>query len=141
MAEARPVRGVLVAHGEMARGMADAVRRIAGADADALVPVSNEDVSADHLAERLEELLGEGPGIVFTDLRTGSCAFAARFASKDRPERAIIFGVNLPLLIDFVFHRELSIEELVPRLLEKGRAELCSAPEPAPHGDRALSGR
>ena len=42
MSDAEPVRGIVVGHGEMPRGILDAVRRIAGGAADALVAVSND---------------------------------------------------------------------------------------------------
>ncbi len=42
---------------------------------------------------------------------------------------AVVFGVNLPILLDFVFHRDLPLEELVPRLLEKGRESVQSVPD------------
>jgi mannose/fructose-specific phosphotransferase system component IIA len=29
--------------------------------------------------------------------------------------------MNLPMLLEFVFHRELSLSQLVPRLLAKGK--------------------
>ena len=34
----------------------------------------------------------------------------------------MVCGVNLPILLDFVFHRDMPLDELVPRLLEKGRS-------------------
>jgi hypothetical protein len=36
--------------------------------------------------------------------------------------------VNLPILLDFVFHRDLPVKELVPRLIEKGRAGIRTIP-------------
>jgi mannose PTS system EIIA component len=118
------VRGVVLTHGTMCHGMVDAVRKIAGVDEDALVPVSNDGCGPDELYARVLDAAGPGPAIIFTDLQTGSCALAARFACRDPRNRQIVFGANLPILLDFVFHRELPVDTLVERLLEKGRAAI-----------------
>ncbi|MEX1256082.1 MAG: hypothetical protein WEG36_00535 [Gemmatimonadota bacterium] len=120
------VRGVLVTHGSMCFGMVDAVRKIAGAPADALVPVSNEAKGPDELLRTVDELAGPGPAIIFTDLQTGSCALAARFACRDPDGRRVVYGTNLPMLLDFVFHRHLSLDALVQRVLERGREAVRS---------------
>ena len=114
------VRGVLLAHGEMARGMVDAVRKISGAPEESLVPLSNEGLSPQGLREALAGILGEaGPAVIFTDLQAGSCAMAAAAAAR-RGGTLVLCGANLPMLLDFVFHRELTLEELAERLQEKG---------------------
>ena len=115
-----PVRGVVLAHGDMARGMVDAVRKISGASGDSLIPLSNEGLSAQGMREQLASHLGEGPAVVFTDLQAGSCAMAAAAACREG-ETLVLCGANLPMLLDFVFHRELTLEQLHERLLEKGR--------------------
>jgi len=135
------VRGIVVAHSSLATGLVSAARQISGMPEEALVALSNDCRGPEDLQARIRDILGEtGPGIVFTDLPSGSCAFAARRLSVDREETAIISGVNLPVLIDFAFHRELPLPELVQRLLEKGRAGLtATCREVAAHADRALS--
>ncbi len=128
MSEPPPVKGILVAHGDMARGMADAIRRIAGVDEDALLPLSNDGKGPDELLRELDELAGNGPAVIFTDLFTGSCALSARKACLEDRGRVVVFGTNLPMLLDFVFHRQLPLEELVPRVLARGREAVQSAP-------------
>ena len=116
-------RGVVVAHGAMAEGMIDAVRRIAGTAADALTAVSNEGRGPRELKALLEEVGGgEGPVVVFADMHAGSCGMAAYSSCREARQRAVVCGVNLPILLDFVFHRDMPLDELVPRLLEKGRS-------------------
>jgi mannose/fructose-specific phosphotransferase system component IIA len=129
MSEARktPVRGVLVAHGEMARGMVDAVRKISGQDEALLVPLSNDGRSPERLRAELMELLGSGPAVVFTDLQAGSCALAA-LAAGSRGETVVICGANLPMLLDFVFQRDLSLDELAERLVKMGREGIRRLP-------------
>lgn len=115
------VRGVVVAHGTMARGLIDAVERIAGAAAADLVAVSNDQCNPPELRRRVDEAAGDGPTVVFVDMCAGSCAMAAFSSCRGSPRRAVVCGVNLPILLDFAFHREMPLDELVPRLLDKGR--------------------
>jgi mannose/fructose-specific phosphotransferase system component IIA len=120
--------------------MVDAVLRISGAPPEALLPLSNDGKSPEALKNALKEMLGEGPTIIFTDLPSGSCALTARVSCREDGNRVILFGVNLPVLLDFVFHRDLPLEELVPRLLDKGRGSLKSFPEFPDHADPSLPG-
>ncbi len=128
MSEDPQVRGVLLSHGKMAEGMVDAVSKIAGLQEGALVALSNEGCDPQGLAEQVDELVGDAPAVVFTDLCTGSCALTAQLTCRDNGRRAVVFGMNLPMLLDFVFHRNLPLDELVPRLLEKGRDSVKSVP-------------
>jgi mannose/fructose-specific phosphotransferase system component IIA len=140
MNDVAPIKGVILAHGEMADGLLDAVSRISGMTEGALVAVSNHGKSPEVLNGEIEGLLEQGPTIVFTDLPSGSCAITARICSRQKDEGAVIFGVNLPVLLDFVFHRDLPIHQLVPRLLKKGRENLTSAPEFPADADYSPSG-
>jgi mannose/fructose-specific phosphotransferase system component IIA len=128
MSDGAVVRGVVIGHGDMPRGLVDAVRHIAGKAADDLVPVSNEGKGPAQLAAELNEAAGLGTVLVFTDLRAGSCGIAAAYACRDLERRAVICGVNLPMLLDFVFHRDLPLPELVDRLVETGREAIVAAP-------------
>ena len=124
-------RGVVVAHGRMAEGLIDAVRRIAGDGADDLVAVSNDDRGPNELRDLVAEVAGDGPAVVFVDMYAGSCAMAAFSTCRGCAERVVICGVNLPILLDFAFHREVPLDELVPRLVAKGR-DAIRALEPTP---------
>lgn len=141
MNEPVPVRGVLVAHGRMADGLADAVRRISGLGSDeSLVPITNDGASPGELFTRVEAAIGPGPAMIFTDLQSGSCAFAGRKLLVDREDIVVISGVNLPALLEFVLHRELPLDQLVPRILAKGRAALeCTPADVGDHVGRAVS--
>ncbi|HWV56264.1 MAG TPA: hypothetical protein VNZ57_02235 [Longimicrobiales bacterium] len=140
MSDATPIQGIVLSHGDMAAGLTSAVRLIAGADEDALVPVSNQGVSPDVVVERIRELAGERPTILFTDLQSGSCAFAGRRLCHERADFVVISGVNLPMLLEFVLRRDVPLAKLVPLLLEKGRAAIACAPgELGRDADRAVS--
>lgn len=128
MNDAPQVRGIVVAHGSMAEGLVDAARRIAGGAADALTPVSNEGRSPQELHTELDRIAGEAPAVIFADLLTGSCGMAAAVSCRHRPERFVLCGVNLPILLDFVFHRDMPLEELVRRLEGKGREAIRHLP-------------
>jgi len=126
MSDADAARGIVVGHADMAQGLVDAVRRIAGEAGAALTAVSNEGKGPDQLKAALEEAAGKGPAVVFVDLESGSCGIAAAYACRARAERAVICGVNLPMLLDFVFHRELPLDELVAHVVERGRGAIRS---------------
>ncbi len=130
-------RGVVVGHGAMAAGLVDAVRRIAGVGDDVLAAVSNEGKGPDALKDELAKMVGEGPVVVFTDLHAGSCAMAARVACRTGRENAVVCGVNLPMLLDFVFHRDMPLPQLVDKLVTQGRAAITAH---LPHADRTVQG-
>lgn len=135
-----PVVGLVVSHATLAEGLVQSVRQIAGVDGEALRAVSNEGCGPEALQAAVAAALGTGPGIVFTDMPSGSCAFAARRLTIDRPDTAVVCGVNLPMLLDFVFHRDLPLPELVDRLVTKGKAAITgSCREVSAHADRAAS--
>jgi mannose/fructose-specific phosphotransferase system component IIA len=125
------VKGVVLTHGSMCHGMVDAVRKIAGAPDDALEGVSNDGRGPDDLYRAVAGAAGEGPALIFTDLQTGSCALAARFACRDPGRTRVIFGANLPMLLDFVFHREMGLDPLVERLVERGRSAIRALEAPS----------
>ncbi|HET7276245.1 MAG TPA: hypothetical protein VFI91_13840 [Longimicrobiaceae bacterium] len=135
------IRGLIVAHSSLAAGMTEAVRQIAGLEDDVLQPLSNEGKGPAGLISAVTEAVGDAPVVIFTDLSSGSCAFAARKIAIDRPQTGIVCGVNLPVLLDFVFHRDLPLPELVDRLVDKGRVGICgTCAEEDSRVDRALSG-
>lgn len=134
------VRGLVVAHSSLAAGLISAVQQIAGVGEDVLQAVSNDGHGPEGLIAAVRGAVGADPVILFTDLPSGSCAFAARKISLERPGTGLICGVNLPVLLDFVFHRDLELHDLVARLVEKGRAGITGAcTEEVIYADRAVS--
>lgn len=128
MSEDARVRGIVVSHGAMAQGLIDAVRRIAGGPADALHPLSNEGMAPADLQAALEKLAADQPTVIFADLISGSCGMAGMVCLRNSDCRAVVCGVNLPILLDFVFHQDMPLSELVPRLVEKGREGIRALP-------------
>ncbi len=123
-----PVRGLIIGHSTLAAGFAAAVTQIAGAEPGTLVAVSNEGRGPEGLMDAVRTAAGNAPALLLTDLPSGSCALAARKIAMSRPDTAFVCGVNLPLLLDFVFHRDLPLPELVARLVEKGRCGIIGSP-------------
>lgn len=118
-----PARGVVVAHDGVAGALVRAVERISGVRG-ALVGVSNEACAPEELRSRVSEAVGTGdaPALIFVDMASGSCAFAGRQVARGRRGVALVTGVNLPMLLDFVFHREMELASLAERVVAKGRA-------------------
>jgi len=109
----------------MAQGMVDAVRRIAGDAADALHAISNDGKSPGQLKDEVEAEAGCDPVVVFVDLQTGSCGMAAlSVCREDGALRVVVCGVNLPMLLAFVFATDLPLDEVVERVMERGRAAI-----------------
>jgi mannose/fructose-specific phosphotransferase system component IIA len=119
------VRGVVVAHGELASALVRVVEGISGVQG-ALESVTNVSCSPDELAGRVARAVGEGPAVVFVDMAAGSCGFAGQRIARDG-NVALVSGVNLPMLLDFVFHREMDFRALAERVVEKGRTGTCRA--------------
>lgn len=114
-----PVRGIVVAHGEVAQALIDAAGRISGETAG-LVAVSNHECGREEIARRLADAAGEGPAVIFVDMPCGSCFFAAMGLSRERPAVRVVTGVNLPMLLDFLHHRSLPPADGAVRAAEKG---------------------
>jgi mannose/fructose-specific phosphotransferase system component IIA len=114
-----PLRGVIVCHGLLARALVDATAQISGM-ADALVPVSNSGCDRGDLEARVEAAVGAEPTLVFVDMASGSCLFAVLRRLRERENVRVVTGVNLAMLLDFVFHRDLSPDEAAKRAVEIG---------------------
>ncbi|HTR20553.1 MAG TPA: hypothetical protein VMH88_06835 [Gemmatimonadales bacterium] len=115
-----PLRGVVISHAGLAEALVAAVRAITGVS-DALVPVSNEGCDQPALQERIAQAMGSGPAVLFIDLPGGSCLTSAvRYARQGGAEVAVVTGVNLAMLLDFVFHREVTPADAARRAADAG---------------------
>ncbi len=115
------LRGVVVAHADLASALVDAAAAIAGDDTG-LVPVSNAGCDRAGLAQRLEAAAGAGPVLVFADLAGGSCTTVAATLARGRPDLRVVTGVNLAMLLEFAFHRDEPLEAAAERAATAGRA-------------------
>jgi len=115
------LRGVVVAHADLAASLVSAVAAITGDDAG-LAAVSNSGCDRDSLRERVAAAVGAGPALVFTDLAGGSCTAAAAALARARADVRVVTGVSLPMLLEFAFHRDDTPEAAAARARETGRA-------------------
>ncbi len=113
--------GVVVAHESLAAGLVEAAEHISGIGG-ALTAISNSGLSPESLREQLVVALDGRPAIVFVDLGTGSCGFCGKALCHERLDVALLTGVNLPMLLDFLFHRDMELPLLAERLALKGRS-------------------
>jgi mannose/fructose-specific phosphotransferase system component IIA len=97
------LRGVVVCHGGLAAALVTAAEQITGLTGS-LVPVSNTGCAPDTIEARIADAIGGVPAVVFVDMPSGSCLFAAMHRLREEPNVKVVTGVNLAMLIDFVFH-------------------------------------
>lgn len=120
-----PLRGVIVSHAGVATALIEAVKGIAG-DISGIVAISNVGVSPDRLCSDIGAAVGSGPAVVFVDMPGGSCLHAALSELRARPNVAVVAGVNLPMLLDFAFHRDLAPLEAAERAVAAGTRAIRS---------------
>ena len=113
------LRGIIVSHAAVAQALVAAVTAITGIE-HALTAVSNEGCGTEALAERLREAVGEGPAVLFVDLPGGSCMTSSTRYAKQHADIAVVTGVNLAMLLDFVFHRNIPPAEAARRAVDAG---------------------
>jgi PTS system N-acetylgalactosamine-specific IIA component len=118
------VRAIVAGHGTFAEGMLSAIEQITGRT-EVFIGVTNRDLSAQGVETLMRERLAEaGATVIFTDLPAGSCTMAARRIQREQPVVAVVTGVNLATLLDFVFHSDAGDAHAVEHAADKGRASL-----------------
>ena len=113
------LHGVVVGHGGVAQALVAAAEEISGVRG-ALVAVSNSGLGREELERTVVEAVGDRPALVFVDLPSGSCHFAAMRRLAQRSDVRVVTGVNLVMLLEFLFHREDSPADGARRAAETG---------------------
>jgi mannose/fructose-specific phosphotransferase system component IIA len=114
-----PLRGVVVSHAGLAHALVDAVERITGERAG-LVAVTNEGCSRETLEAAVAEAVGDTPAVVFVDLPSGSCLQASVHYLQRHQNVTVVAGVNLAMLVDFVYHRDADPRQAAERAVATG---------------------
>jgi mannose/fructose-specific phosphotransferase system component IIA len=117
------LRGVVVCHGTLADALVKAAEQISGLSG-ALVPVSNTGCDRDALEDRILAAVNSRPAVVFVDMASGSCLFAVLKRLRSDQLVKVVTGVNLAMLVDFVFHRSLSPAEAARRAAAAGEKSI-----------------
>ena len=113
------VRGVVIGHGGMAAALVAAAEEISGIRG-VLRPISNVGLGKEALEHAVLQAVDQQPAVIFVDLPSGSCLIAAMRQRPAHPELRVVTGVNLAMLLEFLFHHELSPEEVARRAAEAG---------------------
>ncbi|MEO8294989.1 MAG: PTS sugar transporter [Gemmatimonadota bacterium] len=114
------IRGVVACHGGLAEALIDATEKISGVHG-AMVPVTNAECDRGLIERRIAEAVGQGPALIFTDLPNGSCLIAAATLARQQGRVRVVTGVNLAMLIDFVFRRDQPLDEVADRMAATGQ--------------------
>ena len=77
-------------------------------------------VNIGHQHPRVTAAIAEQPAVLFVDLPGGSCLTSSIRLAKGKTNVAVVTGVNLAMLLDFVFHRDLPPLEAARRAAEAG---------------------
>jgi N-acetylgalactosamine PTS system EIIA component len=119
-------RAIVVGHGEVAAGLVSAVNQITGRGS-VLIPLSIQSLCLEDIEDLLRSRMTEtGIRVIFTDLQAGSCTMAARRLLRGMDDAVLIAGVNLPMLLDFVFAQDHSAPEAAKHAAERGRAAITT---------------
>ena len=116
---------VIVAHGNVAQCLMDAVQGILGTQSGWRV-VSNSGLGlgelSDAVSRAVEELARDCDVVVFSDMPGGSCHHACQeFGEKHRGVHTLS-GINLMMLLEFFVKRDRAeVDELIHAVKERGR--------------------
>jgi mannose/fructose-specific phosphotransferase system component IIA len=117
------VKGIFLTHGDLGRELVRTAEAIVGPQGG-VATVSNRGLGPEDLRAALRaEIPPDGRAIVFVDLLGGSCHAVCSPDEVPRDRIAVVTGVNLPMVVEFFYHRErVDFDELQRRLLSKGRS-------------------
>ncbi len=126
-------RAMVITHGNIGIELKNVVEMILG-PIENLDAMTNNGKSAPDITKEITTWLesyetdsddGAHPGcqcLILIDDYGGSCATAAQLAAHNRPNVAVISGVNLAMILGLVTWRETSeFDELVRKVVQKGR--------------------
>ena len=120
------VPAVIITHADLAQALVRAAESVVGPFTDVTL-LSNLGLSRDDLEQVIEKHVQTWThgGLLFTDFWGGSCHTCGASAARRHGEVVIVTGVNLPLLLDYLYNRDrFPVGELAERLQLKGRESI-----------------
>ena len=118
------LRGVVVGHGNVGAALVAAAEEISGIKG-VLVPVTNSGADRAMLEARVIAAVGDRPAIIFVDMPSGSCLIAAMRRLASQPDVRVVTGVNLVMLLEFLFHRGEPVADAARRAAETGAKSIA----------------
>jgi len=119
--------GVVVGHGTVSGALVAAAEEITGLRG-ILIPVSNTNCDRATLEERVVEAIGDREALVFVDLPSGSCFHASLRRMHGHDGIQVVTGVNLAMLLDFLFHRDDALAGAASRAVATGARAIQACP-------------
>jgi mannose/fructose-specific phosphotransferase system component IIA len=119
------IRAVIVTHGNLGAVLVETAESVFGGFAG-VSAVTNTHKSPQVLSDEIRaELAKGGPDdrfVVFADFFGGSCCHACLGVEQERDDVRLITGINLPMLLAFLYKREeVPFEVLPDELAQRGQ--------------------
>jgi mannose/fructose-specific phosphotransferase system component IIA len=117
------VPALIVTHADLAQALVHAAEQVVGPVEDVTL-LSNDGLSRRDLEDAIEARVQGWThgGLLLTDFWGGSCHTCGASAARRHGEVVIVTGINLPLLLDYLYNRDrFPAGELAERLQQKGR--------------------
>ena len=127
------VPALLVMHADLAAALLRAAEKVYG-PVEGVDVLSNEGLSRDALEGAIDArvALWTSGGLVLTDFWGGSCHLCGVSATRGRTEVAVVSGLNLPILLDYLHNRDhYESGALAERLQKKGQDSIRVQRSPA----------
>ena len=102
------IKCIILTHGDLGQSLLNTTEKIIGPFEEVKV-ISNELTSLKDLVTNLDSVVSDWEDneiLIMADFFGGSCWHAAQVIKRNRPNVALISGVNLPMMLAFVNKRE-----------------------------------
>ncbi|MQS75441.1 PTS sugar transporter subunit IIA [Companilactobacillus halodurans] len=118
---------IVASHGNMAEGMKNTIELFAGHNNNVSY-ISAYTKKDDDLTETIDKLFdsfdSDDKVIIFTDLMGGSVNQRLTVKAQDKSNVFIIYGFNLPVVIEAILSKEEVNNEYINKLVDVGRTSL-----------------
>ncbi|MGG4266762.1 PTS sugar transporter subunit IIA [Peribacillus simplex] len=117
---------VLTGHGSFPTGMLESVQLIAGEIKQVEVIPFEEDVTIlEQVVIKAIDNVETGAGVVcYTDLAGGTPFNVCSRIASGKDNIRVVAGTNIPMLLSGLFHRELSLDAFIDKILKDGKENI-----------------